>query len=189
MSKSKSNPIKPGVVLISEPFLGDQNFSRAVVLIVEHGEEGTVGFVLNQRTDIEVGKAVPELASVSNVLFQGGPVELESFHYLHAYGEIEGSVEVLPGVHWSGDFSQVQDGISNGTMEQTMFKFFVAYSGWAPGQLAAELEDKSWVIGTLESEYVLSDQTKDADLWKHAMKRAGGRNVLLANSPDAPYLN
>jgi len=69
-----------GRLLVASPGLGDPNFVRTVVLLVEHGPEGAVGLVLNRPTEVEVGSVLPEWADSATpptVLFQGGPVGLD----------------------------------------------------------------------------------------------------------------
>lgn len=177
-----------GKVLISEPFLQDPNFARSVVLIVEHGNEGTIGFVLNQPTDISINEVIEQL-SLDNNLLQGGPVELDSFHYIHTYAHINGAVRINDDIYWSGDFEQVASGLQEGTIDANHFKFFVGYSGWAQGQLQAELNEKAWIIGDLSSGTLFDDKVSGADLWKHAIRARGDKDALLANSPTAPDLN
>ncbi|PCJ66707.1 MAG: hypothetical protein COA58_04410 [Bacteroidetes bacterium] len=178
-----------GKVLISEPFLPDPNFSRTVILITDHEDHGTVGFVLNQKTDFAVNMLLKELPNVNSTVFQGGPVDLESFNFIHSYGHITGAIEISNNLYWNGDFKQIQDELKDGSLDANNFKFFIGYSGWAPGQLAAELAEKSWIVGELESNYILSSEKEDKDLWKHAIRGIGGEDSLLANSPLDPNLN
>ena len=181
--------VQKGSILISEPFLEDPNFKRSVVLLVEHNEEGSVGFVLNQRTDLAVNMVMEELSSVSTSLFQGGPVEQDRLNYIHTFSDIEGSDEVAPGVFFGGSFEDIMQGIDVGKFDKEKFKFFVGYSGWAPGQLEAELREKSWIVAKLKAEDIIDSDLVDNELWKKAIQLSGGKNVLLVNSPDAPYLN
>lgn len=181
--------VEAGRVLISEPFLPDPNFSRSVVFITEHSEAGTLGYVLNQRTDLTVDTVMPELGAADVPLFQGGPVDLESFHYLHRYSEIEGSTHVSGNIYWGGDFEQVKLGLETGVYDKENFIFLVGYSGWAEGQLAMELEERSWIVGELSEDLIFDRTIDDSDLWKHAIRRVDGDDSLLANSPINPYLN
>ncbi|MDB4161296.1 YqgE/AlgH family protein [Bacteroidia bacterium] len=178
-----------GRVLISEPFLPDPNFNRSVILITEHDEKGSMGYVLNQRTDYTVNTLVESLDKVNNTTYQGGPVELNSLHYLHTYPQIEGSIKVQDGVYWGGDFGEACDGLMSGSMQQENFRFFVGYSGWAAGQLQAELDEKAWMVGDLEAKYIFDQNIEDDALWKHAIREQGGTNALLANAPTDPFLN
>ncbi len=178
-----------GQVLISEPFLSDPTFSRSVILITEHESHGTIGYVLNQQTDFAVNVLIEGLDMVHQYAYQGGPVELESLHYIHTYPEISKSTEVLPGVYWSGSFDEVCQGLIEGRFLAENFKFFVGYSGWSPGQLDAELAEKTWLVSELTPEVIFDTTIADKDLWKHAIRSVGGKDALLANSPEDPFLN
>ncbi|MDC1394936.1 YqgE/AlgH family protein [Bacteroidia bacterium] len=178
-----------GRVLISEPFLLDPNFSRSVVILTEHSDVTTFGFVLNQKTDFAVNLVIDELPTVHSNIYQGGPVELETFHYLHNYPHIEDAIEIGPKIYWGGNFIQIHTGIRNGELDADQFKFFVGYSGWAPGQLEVELAEKAWIVGDLDAKYIFDKSIADDDLWKHAIRGTGGKNSLLANSPKDPKLN
>ncbi|HSL02603.1 MAG TPA: YqgE/AlgH family protein, partial [Nitrospiraceae bacterium] len=71
-----------GVLLVASPSLEDPNFRQAVVLVVEHGPEGTVGLILNRSTNVLLSKALPDitvLKGTSYRLFAGGPVEPTRF--------------------------------------------------------------------------------------------------------------
>src|ERR1700691_1153523 len=77
MDHTGSDP-KAGRLLVATPILGDPNFKRAVVLIVEHEDvQGTLGVVLNRPTTIGVGQVLEQwtdLATEPSVVFRGGPV-------------------------------------------------------------------------------------------------------------------
>lgn len=178
-----------GKVLISEPFLLDPTFKRSVILITEHEDAGSVGYVLNQRTDLAVNMLIDRLSMVNNSAYQGGPVELDSLHYLHAYPEVSGCVKVMDGVYWSGDFDEVCEGLLTGKMTQKNFCFLVGYSGWSAGQLKDELAQKSWIVGDLDASYIFDQNIPDDELWKIALRNQGGTDALLANAPDDPLLN
>ena len=178
-----------GKILVSEPFLPDPNFSRAVVLIAEREEDGTVGFILNQKTDFRVSLLMPDLPFVSNVVYQGGPVELESFHYIHRYPKIASSTQLTETIYWGGDFDEVVEGLKQGDYKQEDFMFFVGYSGWSKGQLKSELKEKAWIVGELPDEHLINPKVEDNELWKLAIRNMDGDDALLANSPINPFLN
>lgn len=70
-----------GRLLVATPALTDPNFDRAVVLLLDHDEEGSLGVVLNRPTPVGVGDILEgwgELAGDPGVVFQGGPVSLDS---------------------------------------------------------------------------------------------------------------
>jgi putative transcriptional regulator len=178
-----------GKVLISEPFLADPNFSRSVILITEHNATGSFGFVLNQKTNILANTMVEELHLVTQAVYNGGPVDLQSFHCLHTYDHIQDAVHVCENVYWGGNFEQVFQELKQGLMDPKNIKFFIGYSGWGPHQLDDELTENAWHVGNLESQDIFDSSIDDQDLWKLAIRNLGGQVSLLANSPVDPNLN
>ena len=178
-----------GRVLISEPFIQDPTFERSVILMTDHNEEGSVGFVLNQKSDHLVNQLVPDLPHIDLPVFVGGPVELDGLHCIHSYSSIDESVSLKKNLFWSGDFGQIIEGLKSGEYEQSRFKFFMGYSGWAKGQLLSEISEKSWIIGDIPSKIIFNNEMMDKDLWKYAIRLKGGKDALLANSPANPLLN
>src|SRR5688572_33297314 len=104
-----SNKLKPekGRLLISEPFLPDPNFERTVVLLCEHNEEGSFGFVLNKPSDLKLGELMEDLGNMDEVVFVGGPVQQDTLHFIHRNVTIPNAVEVAGSVHWGGDFESL----------------------------------------------------------------------------------
>lgn len=178
-----------GKVLISEPFLADPNFSRSVILITEHNASGSFGFVLNQKTDLMANAIIEELHLVNQAVYSGGPVDLQSFHFLHTYHHIKDAVQVCENVYWGGDFEQLFQEIKQGLIDPKNVKYFIGYSGWGPQQLDGELTEKAWLVGDLKSRDIFDSHINDQDLWKLAIRNLGGQVSLLANSPLDPNLN
>lgn len=189
MSIAKLQPEK-GRILISEPFLGDPNFTRSVVLLVEHNEEGTIGFVLNHAVELSLADVAVDNNLPDIPLIKGGPVELNTIHFIHDLGhEIENSFEVKKGLWWGGDFDQVLKILEEEDAKKDHFKFFIGYSGWAPGQLDGELEGDAWIVSTIGAREALSQVVNSQELWKQTMGRLGGEFSILSNSPLDPSWN
>lgn len=177
-----------GKVLISEPFLGDQYFKRSVVLLTEHGKEGTVGFVLNKPVDIKVKDVIKGFPDIETVVSMGGPVGTDTIHYLHTLGEIiPGSVHVFEDLYWGGNFETVMDMLETGLISDQKIRFFVGYSGWAPEQLDREISENSWVIAQIPPIKVMENRSSGS--WKEALVQLGKKYKLWANFPDDPDLN
>ena len=177
-----------GKVLISEPFLGDQYFKRSVVLLTEHGKEGTVGFVLNKPVNIKVKDVIKGFPDIETVVSMGGPVGTDTIHYLHTLGEIiPGSVHVFEDLYWGGNFETVKDMLETGLISDQNIRFFVGYSGWAPKQLDREISENSWVIAQIPTIKVMENRSTGS--WKEALVQIGKKYKLWANFPDDPDLN
>ena len=96
---------KKGKLLIAEPSLtGDVSFNRSVVLIAEHSQEGSVGFILNKPLEYTINDLVSEIA-VPFQVYNGGPVEQDNLYFIHKVPHlIDKSVEISNGIYWGGDF-------------------------------------------------------------------------------------
>lgn len=176
-----------GSLLISEPFIKDPAFGRSVILIVEKNNLGTVGFVLNQQLDLTLADVLQSFP-LMNRLYTGGPVAHDSLHFLlKRDAPLQGSVEVLPDLYWGGDFDELMEKVNEGTIHPDSIRFFIGYSGWEPGQLEDELQNKTWMVtkGDVKTVFELSVEK----LWKLSMKSLGGAYALYANSPLDPQYN
>jgi len=102
-----------GTLLIANPHLNDPNFLRTVVFLCEHNAEGSFGFVLNRKLEYTVDELVAELGDFKLPIFEGGPVELNTLHFLHQYPQqIPGGKEVIDGVFWGGEFEKLIEAIN-----------------------------------------------------------------------------
>ena len=184
------NKLKPaaGRFLIAEPFLHDDYFRRAVVLIAEHNEKGTVGFILNKPLEITVKDAIPDFPEYDNLSYFGGPVQRDQLYFIHKIGEkIEGSFPIGNGLFWLGDFDQVKMLIEKKEISNHDIRFFIGYAGWEPGQLDKELETKSWFVSKSDNG-IIFDVPPD-QMWTTAVKKMGNAFAPMANFPEDPSLN
>jgi putative transcriptional regulator len=141
------NTPAPGVLLIADPFLKDPNFMRTVIFLCEHQDEGSFGFVLNRIFDRTLDQLFPELEGYRLPVHFGGPVQLDSVHFLHQYPElIPGGICVCEGIYWGGEFEDVIRLLRSGDIDPAKIRFFIGYSGWGEGQLADEMKEKSYFI-------------------------------------------
>lgn len=178
-----------GKLLIAEPFLSDPNFSRSVVLLCEHETSGTVGFVLNQPTDMSLSDVAAELEPYMPVLAisQGGPVEADTLHIIHRLPEVLGGVEVADGIYWGGSYSQLQQLVMANDYNEKDIRLFIGYAGWAPGQLATEMTEGTWLTADCSAELVF--ECEPHLVWKRAISMLGKNYTFLANLPLDPRLN
>jgi putative transcriptional regulator len=184
-----------GRLLVATPLLGDPNFRRTVILVVEdEPDEGTLGVVLNRPTEVPVGQVLEswtELVTGPSVVFRGGPVAPNSALAL----------AIVPGddepVGWRAlDGSTLMSRVGLVDLDAppqllaggiASLRVFAGYAGWSPGQLQAEIDEGAW--------YVLSGEPADAfaaepeRLWPAVLRRAGGNFAMVATYPDDPALN
>jgi putative transcriptional regulator len=178
----------PGVLLIADPFLKDPNFMRTVVLLTEHKDDGTVGFVLNRQYENTLDELLPEVEGHKFPVYYGGPVQMNTIHFLHRYpDEVPGGVEVMKGVWWGGDFDSLVLLINSGKIDPAKIRFYIGYSGWSSGQLQSEMKEKTWL--TVEASRALVFHGQAEEIWKDSLKHLGGEYEMMINFPIDPQLN
>jgi putative transcriptional regulator len=184
------NKIKPekGRLLISEPYLPDPNFERTVVLLCEHNEEGSFGFILNKPSLLQVSEVMDELQNFEHELYVGGPVQQDTLHFIHCDSKIEDGATVTNGIFWGGSFEKVLVLADTFQLDPLLIKFFLGYSGWSAGQLEQELEEDSWIVCDFVSKELLFE-TDASLMWRKALGNMGGRFSMYANYPVDPRLN
>jgi putative transcriptional regulator len=188
MNENTPNSLE-GKVLIADPFLQDPFFCRSVVLLTEHNEEGSIGFILNKPIDLTIDEAVEGFPEFDKTISLGGPVEQEVMFFLHTRGDIlDDTMEIVPGVYWGGDFEKLKAFVSQGMVAENEIFFFLGYAGWSPEQLKEELAQGNWTIADFSMRY-LKDADEEENTWKRAILRSDNKNAILANFPENPSLN
>jgi putative transcriptional regulator len=176
-----------GKLLVALPMLDDPNFERAVVLVIDHDEDGALGLVLNRPTltlveDVLAGWSIVAAAPV--MVFEGGPVEPRAVVGLgvNRAGVVMSSTitDRIRTVDPSGDPEAL-------LLEVEGARVFAGYAGWSPGQLEDEIEQGAWVAIAAEAGDVLC---ADPDgLWAAVLGRQPDSLRLLQSYPDDPRLN
>lgn len=178
----------PGILLIADPFLKDPNFLRTVVFLCEHKEDGSFGFVLNRKYENSLDELIPELEGYHLPVYYGGPVQMDTIHFLHQYpDEIPGGQEVIKGIYWGGDFESAIDMIKQKTIDYNKIRFYIGYSGWTMGQLNDEMNEKTWL--TVKATRKLVFHLNYQEIWKDSLKHLGGDYEMMVNFPIDPQLN
>lgn len=176
-------------LLVAVPRLMDPNFFRSVTLLVEHGEQGALGLILNRPTSSFIQDVWSEIRGtechMEGMMHVGGPCQgfLTALHAVHEAGD----AEVLPGLYYSQKPESLEQIVAK---QRGGAKFFLGFAGWAAGQLEAELEEGSWLILPATVEDVFSD---DENLWQQLIQRIVGPGLLdvIAGQhvPDDPAMN
>ncbi|WP_126970343.1 YqgE/AlgH family protein [Gynurincola endophyticus] len=180
--------IQSGSLLIAEPFMKDPSFSRSVVLICTHQDKGTIGFMINKPYHKSLNELMYNIDDLQIPLFLGGPVNIDTVHFLHTREDmIPDSFPLGNNLFWGGDFEQAINCIREGLIQLSEIKFFIGYAGWEIGQLDNELAEKSWVIG--DGNIPLIFNTPAKQIWTQALHEKGGDYAQLSNYPIDPSLN
>lgn len=185
----KNKSLQPGQLLLSEPFMEDENFRRTVVLLCEHHpENGTVGIILNKTIKLRLEELVENFPPFKGKVFFGGPVGTDSLHFLHSLGdELEGTIRLSEHLYWGGNFEQLILMIKEGKVGANDVRFYLGYSGWSVGQLEEEMKSNSWIITKASYKYVF--QTPAEMLWKEVMTNMGGVYQTMSGYPENPSFN
>lgn len=161
---------------------------RTVVFLCEHQQQGTFGFVLNKQFQQTLDELITDLEGFPIPVYYGGPVQLDTVHFLHQYpDDIPDSVKVSDDIYWGGNFETLTALIKADSIDLSKVKFFIGYSGWGDGQLSTEMEEKSWL--TVSATRKLVFNTDHDEVWKGSLKHLGGEYELLVNYPIDPQLN
>lgn len=185
-----------GLLLIATPRLVDPNFARRVVLVLEDGEHGALGVVLDQPGVVSVDEVLPQWQAVATSpgrLFTGGPV---------ARNAIIGLVRMergAPDGPWPEGWKLLVDGEQPvGTVDLSGdpasckgaivgARLFSGYAGWGAGQLRHEIDEGSWYVLPCDEHDPLSADPED--LWRRVLRRQGGALAMVAAFPSDPAWN
>lgn len=183
--------LKPakGLLLVAEPSIfGDASFNRSVVLLAEHSQNGSIGFILNKVLDFTLKELIPEL-NKSFKIYNGGPVEQDNLYFIHKVPDlIPESIEIANGIYWGGNFDAVKELILKGLITEKQIRFFLGYSGWDATQLKEELDSNSWIITTHHDAKDIIERPYRS-FWKDKMMELGGNYMLWSNAPENPSYN
>lgn len=184
-----SEKLEKGILLVAEPsIIGDLSFNRSVILLADHNDEGSVGFILNKPLGYTIQDLIPEIEA-SFKIYNGGPVEQDNLYFIHNIPElIPNSIEISSGIYWGGDFDSAKTLINEGKIKKNNIRFFLGYTGWDAQQLEREMQANSWIVS--ENSYrnkIIGKST--TNFWKEKILELGGNYVIWSNAPENPLLN
>lgn len=188
----KSNNLTPetGRILIASPLLEDYHFSRSVILMINHGEDGDMGLVLNKgfRNQLSLKDLLPEEKGLPPVpVFKGGPVGRNIIFFIHNMEEIEDSLPIGKGIFLNGNFEQMINYIKSGKPTEDKVRFYLGYAGWVKDQLEAEIGEDTWIISEPDNKRLFMNDQKD--LWHNSLDDMGEPYRTWAKYPSVPSLN
>ena len=170
-------------LLVAMPQLQDPNFSKAVVLLCEHREEGAMGLVINRSTDTRASTIVqldpPPEGDSGITVWVGGPVDPARGWLLLAENLGDG-IEVSPGLYLSASPNLLRRVMETRQLADRC-RFLVGYAGWGPRQLDSELAASAWLTVPVDKD-LLFDIPSD-DMWEVAIRRLGIEPHTLALGP------
>ncbi|WP_304344604.1 YqgE/AlgH family protein [Chryseobacterium koreense] len=176
-----------GKILISTPDISGDIFSRSVVLIIDHNENGAFGLILNKKNN-KISSRLLDIFGFSVDVYEGGPVENDKIFFICKSQKVtENFSEITDEFYLSEDVENVVAAILDQRISVSDIKVFSGYSGWAAHQLESEIHRKMWtVVDVYNLDYT---SPNDQNLWKNIMQNLGGEYLLWANSPEDVSMN
>lgn len=179
-----------GRLLVATPLLGDPNFARTVVLLLDHDGDGALGIVLNRPTEVPVADILPvwqPLVSSPDVVFQGGPVGVDGALGLVRLRRADDEPVGVRRV--SGSLALVDLDTPPEVVEAAVagMRVFAGYAGWAADQLDDEIAEHAWYVVGADAGDPFAATAEG--LWRTVLRRQGGDLAMVSTFPDDPSLN
>ena len=153
-----------GKLLVATEQVRGPIFAETVILLLLHDETGTMGLIVNRKTETSAGQALPEADLVrrySGKLYFGGPVDRSTIRaLLRSDDPPADAVPIVDNVY----LAPIEDGSPGHSQDEATLRFFIGYAGWSPGQLDAEMLSGSWHVMPANSDVVFTDDP--ARLWR-----------------------
>ena len=157
--------IAPGVLLVADKKLDDPNFRKTVILIADHTDEGTLGLVLNRRTEMPLSQVLDswkEAARVKDPVFVGGPVgRAGMFALIRLKTALDGAKRVVGDIQLVTDRKGLAAHLGEGP---AIMRVYAGYTGWGPDQLASEMSEGAWHVLPANPKFVFDDEPET--LWQ-----------------------
>jgi putative transcriptional regulator len=170
--------VEKGVFLVASPSLNDPNFRQTVVLVLDHGSQGTLGLILNRATDMLLSEALPDvsvLKGTTHRFFAGGPVQPNVLLLLSRLQKAQPDMRSVFDNVYVGGNPDALERIMRQAGPAARFRAFAGYAGWGPGQLGFEMLQGSWAVLSAESNLFDKDP---AALWPDSLARLQAPRVI-----------
>jgi putative transcriptional regulator len=160
-----------GRFLVATRRLEGSFFSKTVIFLLNHSDQGSSGVVINRPSHINLSTAfsdVNELQNNNDTVYTGGPVGLNGFLILiQSDGKPQGSQSLTGNLH-VGTSIETLKYIYNQSGTDEQVRVFFGYAGWRPSQLMSEVENGSWHVMTGDTGLIF-DNNSDG-LWDKFMQ-------------------
>ncbi|MCA9511771.1 MAG: YqgE/AlgH family protein [Myxococcota bacterium] len=165
-------------LLVAMPQLQDPNFRRAVVQLIDHGDQGSFGLVLNREVDLTASDLCESLEldwqGEADVRVRwGGPVQGNTGWVL--FGDDVGldvssqvAQRVIPGISFAGSLAVLEEVAQRPPDDVCLF---LGYAGWGPGQLESEIAAGAWLLAPASADVVFAVEPEA--MWSHVVRSLG----------------
>jgi len=187
----KNKNYEKGSLLIANPVLPDPNFSRTVILLCDHDEQGSFGLVINRSIQLKAPDLflnINILKSYNEKIYLGGPVSQSMVFFLCRSPSAAGKLdEVCSGVYLGSNLETLESLYASLKNPEQDIRFYLGYSGWSSGQLAEEMEQNSWLVQKANEQFIFLDS--ESLIWPKAVNSLGEKYQYLTKAPVNPQWN
>ena len=187
----KNKQFAKGSLLIANPVLPDPNFSRTVILLCNHNEQGSFGLVINRSTQLKAPDLFSDidiLRSYNAKIYMGGPVSQSMVFYLYRSSRnVIDLDEICSGVYLGSNLETLESLYLDIENPEENVRFYLGYSGWSGGQLDGEMEQNSWLIQNANEQFVFLDS--EELIWLKTVNSLGEKYQYLTKAPVNPQWN
>jgi len=185
--KGKLPKPKIGALLISEPFNRENHFRRAVVLISQHDERGSIGFILNKPTEMKIHEVLDDFPEFDAPVYWGGNQHLDHVYFLHTRGDLANSRLIANNIYWGGNYDQLKLWVETKQIKPEEIKFMAGYAAWSPRQLAKEIRTQNWWVADSDLQSAFNEPSTLA--WGNILQRHGHVYGIMNDFPEDPNIN
>ena len=187
----KNKQYEKGSLLIANPVLPDPNFSRTVILLCNHNDQGSFGLVINRSTQLkapDLFSSIDILKSYNAKIYIGGPVSQSMVFYLYRSSRnVIDLDEICSGVYLGSNLETLESLYLDIKNPEENIRFYLGYSGWSGGQLDGEMEQNSWLIQSANEQFVFLDS--EELIWLKTVNSLGEKYQYLTKAPVNPQWN
>ena len=187
----KNKQYGKGSLLIANPVLPDPNFSRTVILLCNHNDQGSFGLVINRSTQLKAPDLFSDidiLRSYNAKIYMGGPVSQSMVFYLYRSAkDVIDLDKICSDVYLGSNLDTLESLYLDIENPGENIRFYLGYSGWSGGQLDGEMEQNSWLVQDANEQFVFLDS--ENLIWPKAVNSLGEKYQYLTKAPVNPQWN
>ncbi|MGD9182198.1 MAG: YqgE/AlgH family protein [Desulfobacterales bacterium] len=169
-----------GKFLVASRRLRDPNFKETVVLLIDYGQDGAMGLVINRPSEVKLATVFPDIKALKerkDTIYVGGPVAVNQILLLVGTSQMpEESQEVITDVYISSSWKVLERLMKNAAKDER-FRIFAGYAGWAPHQLDFERSRGDWHVLKADAETVFDKEP--SELWQELILRTSVKWVRV----------
>lgn len=166
-------PADKGILLVASKDMRDPNFRQTVLLLTDHGRQGTIGVILNRPMQTGLDLLFPDTPGVLNEqdrLYFGGPVSRHTLVFIYrAPSKANEALHMVDDIYMSMS-AEILGGLLRREAPTQDLRIFRGYAGWAAGQLKAEIARGAWHVLKADPEVVFGKAPEK--LWQEMINRA-----------------